>query len=131
MKLWIGGELQADVADNFRAARKKVENAINDEITRGSYEVNLVDWDCIAILREDNEFKEITKYSSSKKEMDYRLNINFQEFKNASAEKQESMIFDMLKRSLTLLKEKKGINVGEIERLIRDVDHVGKVNGWR
>jgi hypothetical protein len=42
MKLWIGGELEADIADSFRDARRSVEKAINDVITANVYSTKLL-----------------------------------------------------------------------------------------
>lgn len=129
MKLWIGGEVCAEVADSFRYARIIVEKAVNEAISEKNYAVNFNSWDCIAILRDDKAFKEITKYSLKKKEMDFRLQIDFDKFRSVSDVRREALIFEMLLRSLALLKEKKGIGE-EIDRLAADVKIVAIEHGW-
>lgn len=128
MKLWISGEICAEVADSFRDAMNTVEDAINKAITGKNYAINLNSWDCIAIVRDDNDFKEISKYSPKKKEMDFRLKIDFNKFRTVTNVGRETLIFEMLERSLVLLKEKE---VGvEIDRLAADVRVVAAQRGW-
>lgn len=129
MKLWVGGEISAEVADSFRLARETVEKAINEVIANKSYDVELNAWDCIAILRDDDAFKEIVKYSPKKKEVDFRLKISFEKFRAASGIQRETLIFEMLVRSLELMKEK-GVKGQGLEGLIEDVRTVGSTRGW-
>lgn len=122
MKLWIGGEISAEAGDGFRRARGAVEKSINEVIAGKKHALNLDSWDCIAILRDDNDFKERTNYSPEKREMDFRLKIDFDEFSSANDAGRQKMIFEMLERSLILLREKKGVgDVSEIDRLIADI----------
>lgn len=129
MKLWISGEVQSDVGNFFREASICVENTINDVISNKEYDIELNDWDCIAILRSDSSFEDITKYSKKKMEMDFRLQLNYVDFKKANKHERESMIFKMLQRSLTILKDK-GVNEEELEVLITDVLKVGENKNW-
>ncbi len=129
MKLWVGGEISAEVADSFRLARGTVEKAINEVIGNKSYDVDLNAWDCIAILRDDDAFKEIVKYSPKKKEVEFRLKISFERFRTASGIQREALIFEMLVRSLDVMKEK-GVKVQGLEVLIEDVITLGSTRGW-
>ena len=63
MKLWIGGEICADIADAFREARLVVERAINAAIGSSDYGLELEAWDCIAIIRDDKAFEERVRFS--------------------------------------------------------------------
>jgi hypothetical protein len=103
MKLWIGAEMDADVADSFREARNRVEVAINRVTLPKSYDLPVTDWDCIAIVRADENFPERVCYSQKNREMDFRLRIDHAGFKAASLHDQELMLFTMLRRSLELL----------------------------
>jgi hypothetical protein len=103
MKLWIGAEMDADVADSFRIARNRVEAAINLVILPKSYDLPVTGWDCIAIIRADATFPERVRYSQKSREMDFRLRIDHARFKAASSDEQELMLFTMLRRSLELL----------------------------
>jgi hypothetical protein len=101
MKLWIGGELEASVADAFRTARISVETAINNLI-EGIDASEANDWDVIAILRDDEVYGERVRFSK-KDGMDLRLKIPFNEFLQASPDIQKTLIIDMLLRSLEII----------------------------
>jgi hypothetical protein len=103
MKLWIGAEMDADVADAFRVARIRVEAAVNRITMTKSYDLPVNGWDCIAIVRADKEFPERVSYSLKHHEMDFRLRIDHSRFKVASPHEQELMLFTMLRRSIELL----------------------------
>ena len=106
MKLWIGAEMSADVADSFRVVRLRVESIVNGVIVPKSYDLPLNRWDCIAIVRDDACFAERVRYSPKRRDMDFRLRIDHAEFKAASSQQQSTMIFTMLQRSLELLADK-------------------------
>jgi hypothetical protein len=106
MKLWIGAELDADVADSFRETRKRVESAVNDVIASKDYDLPLNGWDCIAIVRDDDSFAERVLYSSKTREMDFRLRIDHSAFNAGSPRERAALLFAMLWRSLALLAEK-------------------------
>lgn len=129
MKLWIGAEISAEIADAFRKARGSVEAAINKVISEKDYGIKLNSWDCIVILRNDNAMKEILKYSPKNKEMDFRLRIHFDKFNSASSVEREALIFEMLERSLVLLKDK-GVDDDGLTLLKADVRAVGLTQGW-
>lgn len=126
MKLWIGGEIEADVVDSFCLARMDVEERVNDMIVNKDYGLSLKGWDCIAIVRNDAAFEEIAKYSPKKRDMDFRLIIDYGEFKAADERKQRAMICSMLLRSLSLLQSKA---VG-VDDLRSDVMKVVEDQGW-
>jgi hypothetical protein len=129
MKLWVGAEIQADVADYFRNARITVERAINNSLNQKEYAINLNSWDCIAVIRDDSDFEDIIKYSPKKQEMDFRLKIDYQEFKMGSDQNREKLIFSMLQKSLELLREK-GVSGEEMGRFMADVKQIGSENHW-
>lgn len=129
MKLWIGAEMDSEVADLWRPARRAVESAINAQIGTQDYELPVDSWDCIGIIRDDQVFSERIAFSRKKRDMDFRLRIAHGLFMSASAIERERMIFDMLQRSLTLLRVKAGDAVG-FERLSSDLDIVAKSKGW-
>lgn len=104
MKLWIGGEVDREVAEDFRVVRSEVESAINTMIAAiDAGEIN--EWDVIAIIRNDLVFEERVRYSK-KNGMDLRLKIPFQEFNGAKKSIQRDLVMEMLFRSLEILKTK-------------------------
>jgi hypothetical protein len=107
MKFWMAGEIESDVADDFREVRNKVEHLINSYLEAINYtNENLIAWDCIAIIRNDNDFKPRIRYSSKTKETDFRLPINHSDFKNGSANEKLDLILNLLRSSLEILGKK-------------------------
>lgn len=129
MKLWIGGEISADVADAFREARSVVEHTINSVISPTDYGLELESWDCIAIIRDDDEFTERTRFDRKSRDMDFRLVLDYARFKAAAAREQQSMIVEMLLRSLNVLAEK-GLSPTGMARLRKDTESAAKKMGW-
>ncbi|MCG8612680.1 MAG: Imm44 family immunity protein [Pseudomonadales bacterium] len=130
MKLWIGSEYEEDIGDQLREARNFVEEDINKTIEDKTYEIELDDWDCIAIIMNDDPFHdEVIKYSKKKRDMDFRLKINFDEFRSADSLGRQKLIYQMLLRSLNLLLEK-GANEAGVNALVQDVSVVANKNGW-
>ena len=61
--------------------------------------------------------------------MDFKLQIDYPEFVNGDAKRQQQLIYEMLMRSLDLLIEK-GLNEAGIESLRQDTQSVALKNGW-
>jgi stress-induced morphogen len=129
MKLWISGEIEAAVGDAFRHAMNSVENTINATIESKNYNLPLDGWDCIAILRDDEDFEEVTKYSQKKKDMDFRLKVDYQQFKAGPQLQREKLIYQMLERSLSILKDK-GLPSEGLDELQSDIKRVASEHGW-
>lgn len=98
--------MSADIGDSFRVVRNRVVSAVNGVIMSKSYDLPLDSWDCIAIVRDDEHFVERVRYSTKRRDMDFRLRIDHAEFKAASPQQQATLIFNMLRRSLELLSDK-------------------------
>ena len=120
MELWIGGEIDSVVGDDFRKARNSLEDRINAFLSTRNYNLPFNGWDVICILRNDNEFDEIHKYSKKNNDMDFRLSVNYSTFLEGDALKKEKLIFDTLLRSLEILKDK-GISEKELDVLKQDL----------
>ena len=129
MKLWIGGEIQADIADAFRISRRTVESAINDVIADKSYDLAINSWDVIAIVRDDDSFDEVTRYSKRRLDMDYRLRIDYLRFRNGDDRERAALICEMLLRSLRLLRST-SLNASGLAELERDVSDVAVDKKW-
>ena len=133
MKLWMSSEYSGDIGYEMRTARNFVEDEINSIIDGKDYDIGLKSWDCIAVLMKDKvdqeRYCEVIKYSSKTKNMDFRLQIDYPEFVNGDAKRQQQLIYEMLMRSLDLLIEKR-LNEAGIERLRQDTQSVALKNGW-
>ena len=133
MKLWMSAEISGGIGEPVRHALNFVEDEINLFIDGKDYDIDLDKWRCIAILMKDKvdqeRYCEVIKYSSKTKKMDFKLQIDYSEFVNGDAKRQQQLIYEMLMRSLDLLIEK-GLNEAGIESLRQDTQSVALKHGW-
>ena len=120
MDIWIGGEIESAVEEKFRLARCELESDLSEFIKANSYELELDSFDCIAIIRNDVEFDEIHKYSAKKKEMDFRLSIDFKSFLQANHEQCKTHIYQMLLRAIDILALNNQIKADAIQNVKSD-----------
>lgn len=129
MKLWIGAETQAEVTDSFRSIRTEMEGVLNREIESFSGDIGVDGWDCMVILREDCHLPEVIKYSKARRDMDFRLQMDYQAFVKSPHKGRRQLLFALLLRSLSLLKHKSG-QIAEVDELTARVRAVGSQRGW-
>ena len=126
MKLWISSETEVSVFDELRMVTNSVEDELGVYIADKKYDLELDSLDCIIILRNDSAFKEITRYSQKKKDMDFRLSINFDDFVTSNFTKRKSLILETLIRAIDILGTKKTINKDALQNLKDDLVSFGK-----
>ena len=104
-KLWISGEIQADVGDSFRRASNAIEGAVNQLLPGISLPEKVEEWAFIAIIREEDhpDYDEVIKKSSRGKTLEFRLKIPHAVFISASANEQIRLMLQALSRSVTLM----------------------------
>jgi hypothetical protein len=63
MKLWMSGEIQADVDSAYMKARNVVQTAVNGLLAAVSIPDKIEEWDFIAIIREEDspDYNEVAK----------------------------------------------------------------------
>ena len=125
MKLWVSAEMESDVAEGFRLANNSIEDSLAAFLSSKEYDLKLDSLDCIAILRNDCDFKELHRYSPKKRDMDFRLVIDYLEFKKSTFDQQKCLILDMLIRAVSILSTKKSINKTEALKLRNDLQEFG------
>jgi hypothetical protein len=128
MKLWLGAEIEADIADGNKSVRKEIESTINQFLNDKTYDLALKQINLIVILRNDTIYKERTIYSPNKQEMDFRLALNYQAFKAASHQARCKMYISLILRATEIL-QTKGLNQSALTRLHHDVSELGKQYG--
>src|SRR5689334_23025771 len=103
MKLWLSAEVQHDVGDALRRARLKIEKSLNARLA-SDYGPAINKWALITILRPSRPegWGEVWEYHSSRKVAEFRLIIDYSEFKSADPSKQLSMLLASIFRSLDL-----------------------------
>lgn len=122
MKLWSSGEIDADVADSFREARKWVEAAINQLLSANDYGDGLDEWAFIAMINRPHihGYKEVAKLARNKREAEFRLRVSHDEFLAGGEAERKRLLLSALLRSITLMPT---IGVADIDmdRLSADV----------
>jgi len=105
MKLWMSGEIQADVDSAYMKARNVIQPAVNRLLAAVSIPGKVDEWDFIAIIREEDspDFDEIVKKSAQGKELEFRLKIPHAEFLAASPADRIGLIFKALSLSVDLM----------------------------
>jgi hypothetical protein len=101
----MSGEIQADIADAYRQARKIVEAEVNRLLAEVSFLEKAKEWAFIAIIREEDssDYNEVVKKLAQGKEFEFRLKIPHAEFLAATPEERVSLIFKALARSVDLM----------------------------
>ena len=107
MKLWMSGEIQKDVGDVYRIARKSVEQSVNDRLLHTTLETKTETWAFIAIITPDDhpDYPEIKKKDSRRKVLEFRLKIDHARFLHGTPEQRIEMLLDALKRSVSYMPE--------------------------
>ncbi|HZF50553.1 MAG TPA: Imm44 family immunity protein [Polyangiaceae bacterium] len=131
MTLWMSGEIQLDIADQHRSARKDVESSINTVLGSSSYGEGINKWYLIPIILEENipGFGEVNKYRKDERSFESRLKVSHSEFKATDAVGQRRLIMNALLRSVA---EMKRLAVSSIDyaKLESDLHKLAAAKGW-
>ncbi|HWE03932.1 MAG TPA: Imm44 family immunity protein [Tepidisphaeraceae bacterium] len=121
MELWLSGEVEGDVSEPLRQARNKVKKSIAPKLA-ADYGPDIVSWDLITILRPEipDGWGEVTRYHRKDQSTEFRLIIDYEAFRAASAEKQVQMLVESILRSLDLFPLLK-VKDFDIDRFRRDI----------
>jgi len=121
MRLWMSGEIQADVDSAYMKARNAIQYEVNRFLAAVSIPGKIDEWDFIAIIREEDspDYTEVAKKSAQGKELEFRLKIRHAEFLAASPEERIGLIFKALSRSVDLMGQL-GVSV-ETQNALRTV----------
>lgn len=111
MQVWLSSESSKEVLNEeqltqLNVARNYVQNILKNKLEHETYDIPLNSWDCITIMMGLGGFEERVMYSFKKKTMDFRLKINYEEFNSTDDLGRQKLIFEMMLRSLDLLKMK-------------------------
>jgi hypothetical protein len=127
----MSGEIQNDVAEAHRVARKEVQSKINNRIASKEYGKGLIEWHFIPIILSVNDpkYHEVKKNWKNKQIAEFRLKIDHLRFKSSDPLAQKKLLFQSLIRSLRLFPEI-GVEDFDHENLYADVIKVGEEQGW-
>ena len=107
MKLWIGGILDASVADSFREIRNVILCLINLNIEAEEYGLGISTWDVVLVALESKQPKEHTRVAKSSRETDIRIVIDYTDFLHGSTQQREAIIREALLESIHRLSQKR------------------------
>lgn len=128
---WMSGEIQLDIADQHRAARKEIESAVNAVLGSSNYGEGLNKWYFISIILEEVPpgFDEINKYRRKERSFESRLNISYVQFRATDAVGQRKLIIDALFRSIVEMK-RLAIHGIDYAKLESDLRELAAAKGW-
>jgi hypothetical protein len=129
--LWMSGEIQLDIADEYRTARQDVEAAVNAVLGSFNYGDGLHEWVLIGIIPEEDipGFGEINKYRKKERSFESRLKISHAEFKAADSVGQRKLIVEALLRSITEMRRHAPRNI-DYAKLESDIREVAAAKRW-
>lgn len=132
MRIWLSSEVDHTVGEELWATRMAVEKAIQPKILTGNYGGNVAEWAHISMIFGEfgpPEYKEIKRFHKKTGVCEFRLKIDYDDFKNGTPTKRAGLLVESLLHSLDLMGTMKGVQC-DIPALRRDVIEVAKEHGW-
>ncbi|MFH1932546.1 MAG: Imm44 family immunity protein [Pseudomonadota bacterium] len=123
IRFWMSGKIQSDVGDYYREASNIIEAVLNQYVEGENYGEGLKEWGFIAIILKsgfDEYYPEIKRYRKKKREVEFRLKINYKKFLKGNAETHLKLMAESVLRSFDLMREM-NIKDFDLERLTSDV----------
>lgn len=97
MKLWISAELDADVVEKHRSARKLILGKVNERLMSQTFTSPWKSWDFISIIMSEREFyNEIAKKSKKDMSLEFRLKIDHDKFLKATQKQANKLLLEAL-----------------------------------
>jgi len=124
IKFWMSGEIQSEVGDCYRQAQNTIEAVLNQCVGVRNYGEGLKEWAYIAIILKpdiDKYYPEVKRYRKKKREVEFRLKINYKKFLKGNAETHLRLVAESVLRSFSLMREM-NIKKFDLERLTKDVN---------
>jgi hypothetical protein len=129
--LWMSGELQSDISDEYLLAMRDIKSAVNAVLSSFDYGDGLKELALIPIIRETDHptYGEVNKYWKKDRSFESRLKIPHAEFKAATAAGKRKLIVGILLRSIAEMRRRAipGIDYAKLES---DVREVATAKGW-
>jgi hypothetical protein len=126
VKVWLSGEVQADVAEACRVARNAVTEIAEAGLRDGEYGKGLLELSLICIVLEDvDDFPEIKRYEKKNRIFDIRLQIPHTPFKLGDAHAQQHMVMYTLIRAVREMRSL-GVKDVDYDRLELDLTAIAK-----
>jgi hypothetical protein len=131
MKIWMSGEVQADVYDGYVNARKKIEAVFNAKFSEKDFGLGVIKLAYVGILRaiDSQDFDEVKKYRKREQTVEFRLKIPHNVFLLASDPERIELVAASLLRAVKWLPEMQ-IKDFDCETFEAEVILLFQESGW-
>lgn len=131
MQVWTAAEAMLDIAEPFRSARKVVEKVLNTSLGSEDYGTGVMKWALIYIIMDEDDpnYPEVRRYRKRTHEVEFRLKVDHQAFKEGDVFAQRKLLAAAVLRSIDLSGQLK-ITDFDAERFKADVVQALKKNNW-
>ena len=119
MKLWLSGEIDYTIGEEFRLLINSIETKLNSFLIDSEYRDLDFSWDVIFIVT-DSGGDDVIKYNKRTKESDIRKSISLLEFRNAIGKKREELLICSLINTLQIVNEK--YKIGDFSNLYLELN---------
>lgn len=116
MEFWMSSEKHISVNEAVTAARKAVEPVIAELVKDVELSCGAEKWSVISIVMPDErvgDYPEVKRYHKSSKDIELRVHLPFNEFKEADKFQQITLMLASLIRSIDLASEIKSLKLPE------------------
>ena len=123
MKLWLSGQVEAEVGDAFRQTMNEIERLVNDKIGNNDYGKGLASWDIIFFILEGDS-QESFNFDKRTATSDIRISLNCQNFKSLDLKERKKIFIESLIRSLDELRDRgvTGVNWENLKADLSDIE---------
>jgi hypothetical protein len=125
MKIWMSGEIDADVADDYRRLRQAIESAINARLAAISVGDSVAELAFIPIITSIARGlnPEVAKFRKRQKEAEFRVIVDHTRFRLADEHLRRRILLDALESCVRRLPElgASDVNVTIVSDCIRNV----------
>lgn len=136
MKFLISSEVYKEVGEKVRRVfHLSMEKLIKENFLNKSYGGGIETWGYIPIvmpadLLPQQFFQEIKKYRKNKKEVEFRLKIDYDKFLTAGEREVSKMIAESMLRSVDIAEAEFGIKDFDFASFRNDLKSYFKEKGW-
>lgn len=135
MKFFATSETYKTVSEKIRMARNIIEGKIKLFVKNKNYGESIIDWGYITIcdvpeIYEAGFFKEIKKYSNKKKEVEFRLRIDYDKMLKANEKETFRLICESILRSIDIAESELKIKDFDFSSFRNDLTHLFRKENW-
>lgn len=125
MNFWSSSEVESDVADAHRQARKDLESSINHKIARKEYGSGVSKWALIYIVlsEKDVKYPEVCRFQKKSKIVEFRLCVDYLAIRNGDELNHRKLLAATILRTLQLAKSMR-LDDFDLEAFSADVSMV-------